>query len=269
MPTVRANGIDIYYDQRGEGDDLVLIMGLGAHAGAWVLNAPAFATRFRVTTFDNRGAGRTSAPDEPYSIRQMADDTAALLGELGIRRAHVVGASMGGMVAQELAINYPEVVNRLVIACSRARTSPLRKLVSVAQRALWEAGIPREAIAAIQQPWGSTSAILQDERKPLERLELAAKDPHPIQKHAYLRQLDATMAHDAYDRLVSVAAPTLVLVGAEDILTPPHENEEIARQIPGAQLRILPRGGHGFSAEYPDEFNRAVLEFLGAAPAAK
>jgi pimeloyl-ACP methyl ester carboxylesterase len=262
MATVRANGIDIYYDQRGEGQDLVLVMGLGAHSGAWLLSAPAFAKHFRVTTFDNRGAGRTTAPDEPYSIRGMAEDTAALMAELGIESAHVVGASMGGMIAQELAINFPERVRKLVIACSRARTPELRKLVSLAQRALWEADVPREAVAAIQQPWGVTSAILQDPEKPMERLGLGARDPHPIQKHAYLRQLDATMAHDALDRLPRITAETLVLVGGEDILTPPHENAEIAHAIPRGRLQILPRGGHGFSAEYPEDFNRAVLGFL-------
>lgn len=263
MPTVHANGIDIYYEHRGEGPDLVLIMGLGAHSGAWALNAPALAKHFRVTTFDNRGTGRSSAPDEPYSIRGMAEDTAALMDALGIDRAHIVGASMGGMIAQEFAINFPGKVDRLVIACSRARAGELRRLVAVAQRALWEAGIPRESITAIQQPWSSTGAILQDEQKPLDRLKLAANDPYPIQKHAYLRQLDATMEHDTLDRLHRIAAPALVLVGAEDVLTPPFESAELARIIPGAELRILPRGGHGFSGEYPDDFNRAVRDFLG------
>jgi pimeloyl-ACP methyl ester carboxylesterase len=223
---------------------------------------PGLARQFRVTTFDNRGVGRSSASDEAYSIRMMADDTAALMDAIGLRSAHIVGASMGGMIAQELAINYPERVERLVIACSRARASELRRKVAIAQRALWEADIPRDAIAAIQQPWGSTSAILQDERKPLERLALLAKDPYPVAKHAFLRQLDATIAHDTVDRLSRIAAPTLVLVGAEDVLTPPHESVELARLIPGAELRILPRGGHGFTAEYPEEFNRAVIDFL-------
>ncbi len=264
MTTALINGIDIYHHQAGEGPDVVLIVGLGAHSGAWALNAPALAKRFRVLTLDNRGAGRTSAPDEPYSMRQMADDTAGLLRHLGLAKAHIVGVSMGGMVAQEFAINYPAMVDRLVIACSRARAGELRKKVAVAQRALWEAGVPREAIQAIQQPWGSTGATLQDESLPLERLALAAKDPYPIATHAYLRQLDATMAHDTLDRLSRITSPALVLVGAEDVLTPPYESEEIARQIPGARLQILPRGGHGFSGEYPAEFNRAVTRFLEA-----
>lgn len=262
MPTVTANGIDIYYRREGSGEPLLLIMGLGAHSGAWTLNIPGLAERYEVIAFDNRGAGRTSAPDEPYSIRGMAEDTAALMEAIGVERAHVVGASMGGMIAQELAINFPERVKRLVIACSRARAGELRKRVAVAQRALWEAGVPRDAIRAIQQPWGSTSQVLQDEELPLAALALAEKDPYPIETHAYLRQLDATMEHDTLERLGRIQAPALVLVGGEDVLTPPYESAELASLIPGAQLRILPRGGHGFTAEYPQLFNRAVLSFL-------
>ena len=262
MTTAHVNGIDIHYTQRGEGADLVLINGLGGHSGAWALNAPAFAKQFHVTTFDNRGAGRTTAPDEPYSIAGMADDAAALMAELDIGRAHILGVSMGGMVAQELAIRHPGVVDRLIIACSRARTGELRRKVAVAQRALWEADVPRESIAAIQMNWGSTTARLQDPEAPLELLALQASDPYKIQKHAYLRQLDATIAHDTVDRLGGVQAETLVLVGAEDVLTPPHESIEIAELIPNARLQILPRGGHGFSGEYAPEFNRAVLDFL-------
>ncbi len=262
MAIATVNGIDIYYSQRGEGPDFVLIGGLGGHSGSWALNAPAFAKHFRVTTFDNRGAGRTSAPDEPYSISGMAADTAALMEDLGIAKAHVLGASMGGMVAQELAINHPQRVDRLVVACSRVKSSELRRKVAVAQRALWEADVPRDAIAAIQMNWGSTSSRLQDPQIPLDLLALQAQDPHKIQKHAYLRQLDATIAHDTADRLCQIEAETLVLVGGEDILTPPHESIEIARLIPNAKLQILPRGGHGFSGEYPEAYNKAVLDFL-------
>ena len=148
--------------------------------------------------------------------------------------------------------------------CTRAGTSEFRRLVSLAQKALWDSGIPREAISAIQQPWGRTSATFQDERLPMDILALQGRDPHPLQKHAYFRQLDATMAHDTLDRLPRIMARTLVLVGGEDILTPPHESVELAKHIPNSELRILPRGGHGFSGEYPHDFNRAVLEFLRA-----
>ena len=111
-------------------------------------------------------------------------------------------------------------------------------------------------------PWSYTSAFMSQPRRVMAALEMARKDPYPIAAHAYHRQQDAVTAHDTLDRLGSITAPTLVLVGAEDILTPVDESAEIARAIPGATLKVLPRGGHGFTVEYADDFNRAVLAFL-------
>ena len=262
MLHIHVNGLDLYCEQHGSGPDLLLIMGLGAHSGAWALQTPVFATQFRVTVFDNRGAGRSAAPDEPYSIRGMADDTAALMAALGITRAHVVGVSMGGMIAQELAINHPERVERLVIACSRARTGELRRVLAPAQAALFDTAVEPAQRALLGMPWSFTAAFMSEPRRVLAALEQRRHDPYPVQPHAYRRQQDAVMAHDTLDRLGRITAPTLVLVGAEDILTPVAESVEIARGIPGAQLTVLPRGGHGFAAEYAADFNRAVLDFL-------
>ena len=262
MPTVRAGGIELYYEQHGDGPDLVLVMGLGAHLGAWAQQTPVFAREFRVTVFDNRGAGRSAAPDEPYSIGQMADDTVALLDVLKIDRAHVVGASMGGMDAQEMAINHPDRVDRVVLACTRARAGEVRHILAPAQTALLDTDLDPIQRAVLSMPWSYTSAFMSDSRRVLAALELRKKDPYPIQPHAYRRQQAAVMAHDTVDRLNRIAAPAMVLVGAEDILTPVEESVELAKRIPGAHLRILPRGGHAFFAEYPAEVNNAVLDFL-------
>ena len=263
MAMISANGIDIFHKQHGEsGDWLLLIAGLGGHSGSFAPQLVALSERFRVLRFDNRGAGRTSAPDEPYSMRQMADDAAALMDALGIEKAHVLGVSMGGMIAQELAINHPERVDKLVLACTRAKPTGARRLAAEVQRVtrLSELG-PRER-EAHGMPWGMTATFMQDQRRVDERIELAAKDPYPMRPHAYIRQLEATMAHDTLDRLPQIRAETLVLVGAEDILTPPWESEALVKRIPNATLRVLPRGGHGFSAEYPADFNKAVVDFL-------
>ena len=263
MPHARTNGIDIYYEQHGSGPELLLIMGLGAHLGAWVQQTPVFAKQFHVTVFDNRGAGRSSAPAEPYSIRGMAEDTAALLAALGIARAHVVGASMGGMIAQELAIAYPERVDRLVLACSRARDrGGLRRVLAPAQMALRGAELEPVQRALMEMPWSYTHAFMSEPRRVRAALSYLEQDAYPIRPDAYRRQLEAVLAHDTLDRLGRIAAPTLVLVGAEDILTPVAEAEELARGIPGARLQVLPRGGHAFFAEYAADVNRAVLDFL-------
>ena len=263
MPYASANGIRLYYEQSGTGPDLLLIAGLGAHSGAWIPQRAAFARAHRVTLFDNRGAGRSDAPDEPYSIRQMADDTAALADALGIGRAHVVGASMGGMIAQELAINYPALVSRLVLACTRARAGDVRRAMGPVDTWLRHAGLDRPALSLLMMPWVRTREFMQDEARVLRAVELSRADPFPISRHAYMRQHAAVMAHDTLSRLDRIQAPTLVLVGADDVLTPPWESEVIAARIPDSILRVLPAGGHVFNDEFAADFNAAVLDFLG------
>jgi 3-oxoadipate enol-lactonase len=262
MPTINANGISLYYEQHSNGPDLLLIMGLGMHSAAWAPQTPVFAEHFRVTVFDNRGAGRSSAPDEPYSMAGMADDTNALMDALDIGHAHVVGASMSGFIAQELAINHPSRVERLVLACTRARAGKVRHILAPAQAALFDLEMAPEQRALLMMPWAFTSAFMSDAARVLTALELRRKDLYAIQSYAYKRQQAAVIAHDTLDRLGRIAARTLVLVGAEDILTPVDESIELMRGIPNAQLQVLPRGGHGFGLEYPAEFNRAVLNFL-------
>lgn len=192
----------------------------------------------------------------------MADDAAALLETLSIERAHVLGVSMGGMMAQELAINHPDRVGKLILACSRAKPTGARRLAAEVQRVTRLSALDPRERTAFGMPWGMTATFMQDQRRVDQSIELAAKDPYPMQAHAYIRQLEATMAHDTLDRLHLIRAETLVLVGAEDILTPPWESAVLAERIPGAALRTLQRGGHGFSLEYAAEFNAAVLDFL-------
>jgi 3-oxoadipate enol-lactonase len=263
MAMTSVNGLEMFYKWHGDaGEPLVLIAGLGGHSGSFAFQIPALSERFRVLRFDNRGAGRTSAPDEPYSMRQMAADTAALLDTLGVERAHMLGVSMGGMIAQELAINHPAKVDRLVLACTRARPTGARRMAAEVQRVTRLAALGPAEREAYGMPWGRTATFMQDQARVDAAIALAAKDPYPMQAHAYIRQLDATMAHDTLDRLHRIEAETLVLVGAEDILTPPWESEALVERIPKATLEVLPRGGHGFVAEYADEFNAAVMAFL-------
>ena len=265
MAMTHINGIDLFYKQHGEtGDWLLLIAGLGGHSGSFAPQIPAFAEHFRVLRFDNRGAGRTSAPDEPYSMRMMADDAAGLLDALGIAKAHVLGVSMGGMIAQELAINHGSCVDALVLACTRARPTGARRMASEVQRVIRMAGVDAREREAFGMPWSMTASFMQDQVRVDARIELAAKDPYPMQAHAYIRQVDATMAHDTLDRLHTIESRTLVLVGADDILTPPWESAALADRIPTATLQTLPHGGHGFSLEYAAEFNAAAIGFLGA-----
>jgi pimeloyl-ACP methyl ester carboxylesterase len=237
-------------------------MGFGGDHQAWGFQVPAFAGSHRVIAFDNRGAGQTDAPDQPYSTRQMAADTAGLMGALGIERAHVIGVSMGGMIGQELAIAFPARVRSLQLHCTYARPDTyVRSLV-----AAWRiARVALDDAAALRTiaPWLFAPATYNERPEFVETLlEQAAANPYRQTRVGFLRQSEAVEHHDALDRLSAIRCPTLVSVAADDILVPPRFSRELATRIPGAELSVLPDGGHVDFWEHPDAFNDLCLKFL-------
>jgi 3-oxoadipate enol-lactonase len=263
MPVVETNGIRFYVEDEGSGPPLLLIMGLGASLETWVAQRAAFAAHHRVIAFDNRGAGRSASPPPPWTVPAMADDAAALLDALGIARAHVLGVSMGGMIAQELAIRHPARVERLVIAMSFSRPESVRRSFLLHRRwaRLQGADAFDESVASL--PWLLSPALMQDAERLASIVALVGTMPL-MDAEAYAQQVDAILDHSTRDRLHLVRAPTLVLAAAEDVLTPVFLSEEIAAAIPDARLEILPRGGHAVLIEHPGDFNRAVLAWLDA-----
>ena len=262
MPLAQLNGIERYYEETGGGDPLLLINGLGGTSLDWEPLLPALGARFRVVTSDNRGVGRSAAPPGPYTTRQMADDAAALLAHLGVARAHVVGSSLGGMIAQELVLAYPALVDRLVLYGTFARPRPavtdpwLTFVAQVADR------LDPVAATLAWLPWLFTPAFLADP----ERVEaaLAWQAPYPAPAHGIAAQTEAVRHHDTLDRLARIAAPTLVLVGTEDVVTPVYYSRELAERIPEARLQVLERGGHSAIWEDPAAGAEALLAFLAA-----
>lgn len=263
MPNAQVNGINLYYEEQGSGEPLLLIMGLHGHILAWFFQVPALAQKYRVIAFDNRGAGRSEAPPGPYTTRQMADDAAGLLDHLGVERAHVVGWSMGGEIAQELALAHPQKVGRLVLLASLARPRPWGlPWLTFAEQAR-ERGLDQRGLLIWSLPWLYTPAFMTQAERVEVALNVAGMDPYPISAQGFAGQAAACRTHDALDRLGQISSPTLVLVGAEDILTPPYYSREMAERIPGARLQTLERGGHGMPLEYPQAVNEALLAFLG------
>jgi pimeloyl-ACP methyl ester carboxylesterase len=262
MPHTHANGLNLYYEESGRGEPLLLIMGLSGRLEGWALQRPVFAEKYRTIVFDNRGAGRSQAPAQPWTMADMADDAAALLDALGIKQAYVVGASMGGMVAQELALRHPECIKRLVIAISFAcADAPRQAWVKFRRWAREQEADPQEEFVA-NLPWIFTPTLINDTQRLMPLIEQMTAVP-PMSAEVLARSVGAILQHDTRRRLHQIRVPTLVLVGAEDVLTPPFFSEEMAAAIPGAELKILPRGNHGIMWEYPQDFDRAVLEFLG------
>jgi len=262
MPTARVCGINIYYETYGEGEPLLLIAGLSADLTSWILQIVEFSKKYRVIAFDNRGSGRTDAPDIPYSIEMMANDTAGLLDALNIDKVHILGLSMGGCISQEFALKYPHRVKSLILAATLGRPYPrsfhaLKTLSMMAHE-----GVSRENQIRIQLFWLFTDKFFEVPENVQLVFDGMVANPYHEPLYAYERKLAAVSGFDTRDRLDQIKAPTLVLVGREDILTPVQLSEELAAGIPGAELVILDGGGHAFSGEISEKFNQAVLEFL-------
>jgi pimeloyl-ACP methyl ester carboxylesterase len=246
--TIHVNGIHLYYEERGSGPPLLNIPPLSSTG----FSLPALEPHFRVITFDNRGAGRSSVPPGPYTTRQMADDAAALLENLGVERAHVFGFSLGGMIAQELAINYPERVDHLVLNGAYARPN---LAVFDPWLTMWDQAYAEQidpvAFNLWLMGWLLTPA-------------LEGEDPYPATAQGIAGQTAAGRTHDTLERLGQISSPTLVLVGAQDIVTPVVYSKELAAGISGATLKVLDPGGHSVLFEYEDAANAVLLEFLAA-----
>jgi pimeloyl-ACP methyl ester carboxylesterase len=262
MPTLRANGIDIYYELHGAGEPLLLIMGLGANATAWWMQVPEFSRHYQVIAFDNRGAGRSEKPNEPYTIMQMADDADALLEELGVQSAHVFGMSLGGMVAQELALRHPERVRTLVLGgtmCGGPKATPPPP--STIQHFIAIARMP--VLQAVEQGMRLlySDAFLDANRGWL--LERALEHAHLMPPaYALQRQVMAALSFNTHDRLHEVHVPSLVVTGTDDKIVPSANSRVLVERIPNAHLVAFEGAGHGFLVERAEETNRAVLDFL-------
>src|SRR5829696_3714774 len=263
--TVRANGQELYYEIHGEGPPLVLVMGIGYDSSLWTLQqVPALSTRFRVVLLDNRDAGRSSRADAPYTIADMADDVAGLLDALDIQRTHLLGLSMGSMIGMEFALRHAARLDRLVLAGPGA--APARSAIDPISIWNWvKANDPDGAVFGGQQlTWLFSSAFLRNQQAVQETIALLAGNPHPVEPDAYDRQAQAYLRFDVLDRLDRIKAPTLVIVGEQDLLTPPWVAREVACGIPGARFEIVTGDGssHVVPLERPDDFNQLVADFL-------
>jgi pimeloyl-ACP methyl ester carboxylesterase len=278
MSMANVESIQLYYEEHGSGDPLLLIMGLAADSTAWLFQIPDLARCYRTIAFDNRGVGRSAKPPGPYTIHGMADDAAGLLDVLGIERAHVVGVSMGGMIAQELALRHPNRVRGLVLGCTFPEPdvdAERQREFSVAQFGghVTAAGETEIDVSAID-PLAFFQHLLPrvfnqsfiDRELPKLLNVFAGALQYGFSMEAILGQVEAVMGHKATDRLHRITAPTLVITGDADLLVSPANSDILARNIPGAKLVKVPGGSHGFNFETPELFNREVLDFLAGVP---
>ncbi len=265
MPTAKAgDGAGIYYETWGrrDGEPLLLVPGLTADLRIWACQRMVFGRRYRCIALDNRGSGRSDKPPGPYSVAQMADDARAVLDAEGVAAAHVLGYSMGSFPAAELAVVHPERVRSLVLAGTTCRNHQWRReLLNSWVEVAGERGVHimvRRAFPWLLGPAVQRFGIWINLLWPLVLSQPA---------HAFAAQVGAILelSDEAAPGLRAISAPTLVVVGDADRLTPPEDAEEVAARVPGSRLAVIPGAGHGLMVEAAPDFNAAVLSFLAEA----
>ena len=260
MAFTENNGTKIFWTEQGAGEPLLLISGLGAPHRAWRRVAPLLAERCRVITFDNRGTGDTVATDEPFSIPTMAADAKAVLDAANVESAHVLGMSMGGMIAQEFALNYPEMTRSLILTvtnCGGSETVHAKPEVYFA--------LQGRGIATPEDAFWAMAEFIYDKTTPREKLaeDLAAREGVFTKPENFMRQLQAIMTwQGTHSRLPKITAPTLVIGGENDQLIPCANSKIIADQIPKAKLIELENSSHIYTTDQPENSVEVILEFL-------
>lgn len=261
MPFVENQGARIYWDEQGHGAPVLLIMGLGYTSHMWHRVRPVLSPQYQTIALDNRGVGRSDAPPGPYPIALMASDTAAVLDAAGIETAHIFGASMGGMVAQEFALQYPMRVRSLILGCTAAGGPTAVRAEPEATQML----MTRDKMSPAQAAEAAVPFIY-DPATPRERIDedFAIRRPWFPKPEAYKAQLQGILAWESYSRLPTIAVPTLVIYGENDRLVAPGNGKLIAGRVPGAKLVTIPHASHLFMTDQTEVANRAILQFLNA-----
>lgn len=260
LPFLENQGAKIYWDEQGSGEPLLLIMGLGYPSYMWHRTRPSLARRYQTIAFDNRGVGQSDAPPGVYSIALMASDAAAVLEAAGVHAAHVFGVSMGGMIAQELALQYPDRVLSLILGC----TTPGGHNAVLGEPAAWQTlrreGMTPDEVSEAIIPYiydAGTPRKLIDE-------DMAIRMKCYPSPQGYAGQLQGVIGWEAYTRLAQIRTPTLVIHGESDRLVPPANGRLIAGRIPGARFVSIPHAGHIFSTDQPVVASAAIEEFFAA-----
>lgn len=264
MPEAYVNGINMEYDVEGKGEPLVFIMGLGGSRRSWIFQKRAFRKYFKVITFDNRGVGGSDKPHGPYSTAIMADDTVGLMDYLDIEKAHVLGVSMGGLIAQEIALNYPERVNKLVLCCTFAY-EPEGHTPEYYEGLGVENAHSRDALRCLsaRKIMANDYSLAFNNRLMRIVITLLSKVfARALPEEGISEQFKALLNHDALDRLYMIQAPTLVITGNNDRIIKPESSAVLAGRIPDAKLVRVEGGSHAFFIGKYARFNREVLNFL-------
>lgn len=261
MPHADLNGQRLYYEVHGEGEPLVCVMGLGADALGLALQVPEWSKRYTTVVFDNRDVGRSSYADGDYQMMDMARDTLALADHLELASFHLLGISMGGAVAQELALGWPDRVLTLTLCVTWGGSGEWGREFS----RLWSRAVERtpheEHVDNLLRLSLSKELYEQEERIKYLR-QMALDNPHPQRTEGFVRQLRSMGRHEARERLEGLSIPVHLIGGDRDIVVPAWKSRELAELIPDATLTVIEGAPHALNLERPEELTEAVLGFL-------
>jgi 3-oxoadipate enol-lactonase len=258
VPIAVLDDVELYYEERGQGPALLLIAGIPAIASDWAALAEPLSGERRVIAYDNRGSGASTVTPAPYTCAQLAGDAVALLDALGIERADVFGMSLGGMIAQELALGWPDRVNRLVLGCTHCGLEYAVRPDREAGRAFaletddWAERM--RALAPFAFADGVDAGLLS---RFIEKKSRDVQDPE-----GYRGQIAAALTHDTYDRLPEIGCPTLIVTGDDDRVIPAASSDVLHERIPRSRLEVVPGAGHLFFLEQPEASVRLLEDFL-------
>lgn len=266
MPYTTIGDIDIYYEIHGPADapPLVLIGGWASYRWIWFRQVPTFKEKYKCIVFDNRGAGKSSKPDYPYTIEMFAADTVGLMNALDIENAHILGISMGGLIAQQIVISYPEKVRSLIISSSHfggPNQIPMDDKTMALLIALPTETLSKEQAMEMRLQATFSPQFLQENRDMMEQIDTwAGKHPTPV--FAQVHQSSATGAFNAESELKKITAPTLILHGNNDRAVPTKNGELLAESISTSKLKIIEDASHFVIIEKYEEFNSEVMKFI-------
>ena len=263
MPFCQCDEVSLYYEVHGDGFPLLLVAGLGGGSWSWYGQVPYFKQRYRTISFDNRGAGRSSLPEGPYRMEQLADDARCLLDHLEIEKTFVLGLSMGGMIIQELALMIPQRIQAMFLGCTHAggaaMTPPTRAVMDIL---VDHAGLTQQQVLEKNVPIFFSETCREQRPEVIaayNRVQLTA----PLQpEEAFRAQLAAIRTYDVSARISRLEVPTMIVTGSEDVLIPPVNARSLAELLPHAELVVIPGAGHALHAECRERLNHLADGFF-------
>lgn len=266
MPFANLQGVRLYYEVHGSKKNsnnyLVLIEGFACNRLVWEAFLPSFTEDFHVVVFDNRGSGQSDSPEGVYSIETMAKDTVALMDQLGISQAHMMGHSMGGMILQQICLDFPQKVAKAILCATSAKVPEKALMQNEVISLFRKMGVAKELMLRNFFPWLLSNAFLSDKRQVEDLLQKMSQDPYPQTLDGYQAQAAALRSFNLEERVKRIKNPTLIIGGEEDLLIPFTCSEFLSRQIPHAQLIKLPGQAHFFIEEMSEEVLKIAKNFL-------